>query len=67
MRLIQSCFVGSNLASLVKANIVQLSRADSYPEAEMSLSVGWNRLLMRLFLPKLCSMAPEETESDIDL
>lgn len=67
MRLIQSCFVGSNLASLVKANIVQLSRADSDPEAEMSLSVGWNRLLMRLFLPKLCSMAPEETESDIDL
>ena len=51
----------------MKANIVRLSRADLDPEAEMSLSVGWNRLLMWLFLPKLCSMAPEETESDIDL
>ena len=51
----------------MKANIVQLSRADLDREAEMSPSVGWNRLLMELFLPKLCSMAPEETESDIDL
>ena len=47
--------------------MVQLSRAGVDREAEMSPSVGWNRLLMGLFLPKVCSMAPEEPESDIDL
>ena len=51
----------------MKRDFIVIALVIFAPCFEMSLSVGWNRLLMRLFLPKLCSMATEETESDIDL
>ena len=39
----------------IKANSVQLPRADLDSRAEMGPSVSWNNLLIELFWPKLCS------------
>ena len=39
----------------MRANAVQLTRADLVPRAEMRPSVGWNSLLIEVFWPKLCS------------
>ena len=39
----------SSLAALVRANTVQLRRADLGPRAEIGPSEGWNSLLIELF------------------
>ena len=57
----------SNSAPSIRANTVQLTRADLDARAAMGPSVGWNSLLIGLFGLNCAQMTPGRAESDFGL
>ena len=58
----------SSIFPLIRANTVQLPWADLHPRAEISPSVGWNRLsIWGCFGLNRVQMAPGKAESDFGL